>query len=122
LVEQYTFNVWVLGSNPSGITGAKPKKRLHIRGLQAFFTLYMFYCYIIYSEKLDKFYIGCTENIENRLAQHNAGLSDFTSKGMPWKLMYSETFNSRVEAANRERAIKKKKSRKYIEYLIAANF
>ena len=21
LVEQYTFNVWVLGSNPSGITG-----------------------------------------------------------------------------------------------------
>jgi putative endonuclease len=98
------------------------QKRLLIRGLQAFFTLYMFYCYIIYSEKLDKFYIGCTENIENRLAQHNAGLSDFTSKGMPWILMYSETFNSRAEAAKREQAIKKKKSRKYIEYLIAANF
>jgi uncharacterized membrane protein len=29
---------WVMGSNPSGITGAKPK-RLHIRGLQAFFYL-----------------------------------------------------------------------------------
>ena len=98
------------------------QKRLLIRGLQAFFTLYMFYCYIIYSEKLDKLYIGCTENIENRLAQHNAGLSDFTSKGIPWKLMYSEAFGSRTEAANRERAIKKKKSRRYIEYLIAANF
>ena len=23
LVEQYTFNVWVLGSNPSGITETK---------------------------------------------------------------------------------------------------
>jgi hypothetical protein len=23
LVEQYTFNVWVLGSNPSGITTSK---------------------------------------------------------------------------------------------------
>ena len=41
LVEQYTFNVWVLGSNPSGITGAKPK-RLHIRGLQAFFSFASF--------------------------------------------------------------------------------
>ena len=26
LVEQYTFNVWALGSNPSGITKLKPKK------------------------------------------------------------------------------------------------
>ena len=25
LVEQYTFNVWVLGSNPSGITKGKRK-------------------------------------------------------------------------------------------------
>lgn len=25
LVEQYTFNVWVLGSNPSGITKASTK-------------------------------------------------------------------------------------------------
>jgi len=82
----------------------------------------MFHCYIIYSEKLDKFYVGSTENIETRIAQHNAAMSDFTSKGIPWKLMYSEAFGSRTEAANRERAIKKKKSRRYIEYLIAANF
>ncbi len=25
LVEQYTFNVWVLGSSPSGVTLNKPK-------------------------------------------------------------------------------------------------
>gem|GEM_PF-2342063 len=28
LVEQYTFNVWVLGSNPSGITKKSNSKRV----------------------------------------------------------------------------------------------
>ena len=28
LVEQYTFNVWALGSSPSGITETKPLRRL----------------------------------------------------------------------------------------------
>ena len=28
LVEQYTFNVWVLGSNPSGITEKSNSKRV----------------------------------------------------------------------------------------------
>jgi putative endonuclease len=36
----------------------------------------------------------------------------------PWNLVYSETFSSRTEAVHRETEIKKKKSRKYIEYLI----
>jgi hypothetical protein len=29
LVEQYTFNVWVLGSNPSGITPMKPQLKIN---------------------------------------------------------------------------------------------
>ena len=32
LVEQYTFNVWVLGSNPSGITRVRRIKCLHPQG------------------------------------------------------------------------------------------
>ena len=35
LVEQYTFNVWVLGSNPSGIT-SKLKKPAFIAGFFVF--------------------------------------------------------------------------------------
>ena len=27
----------------------------------------MFYCYILYSEKLDKYYIGSTSNLQRRL-------------------------------------------------------
>jgi hypothetical protein len=40
----------------------------------------MFYLYIIYSSKLDRYYVGYTADIEVRIVQHNSGLSSFTSK------------------------------------------
>ena len=79
---------------------------------------FMFYLYILYSSKLDRFYVGHTENIELRLIQHNNGISAFTSKANDWTLVYKESFPTRENAHKREREIKKKKSRKYIEWLI----
>jgi putative endonuclease len=79
----------------------------------------MYFVYIIYSEKLKRYYVGSTENIEARLEQHNVGLSKYTSKASDWCLVYSEPFENRTIALNRERDIKRKKSRKYIEWLIA---
>jgi putative endonuclease len=42
----------------------------------------------------------------------------FTSTGIPWQLKYKEEFETVQEAKRRELAIKKMKSRKYIENLI----
>ena len=78
-----------------------------------------YYVYIIYSLKLDKFYVGYTEDISVRLNQHNEGISSFTSKARDWDLKYTEDFRSREEAHKREMEIKRKKSRKYIEWLIS---
>ena len=78
-----------------------------------------YFVYIIYSLKLDKFYVGYTENISVRLNQHNEGISSFTSKARDWDLKYTEAFSSREEAHKREMEIKRKKSRKYIEWLIS---
>lgn len=77
-----------------------------------------FYTYIIYSAKLDKFYIGHTENLETRLDQHNSGISSYIAKASDWQLVYSEPHPSRELARKREIEIKKKKSRNYIEWLI----
>jgi putative endonuclease len=44
--------------------------------------LIMFYLYIIYSAKLDRYYVGYTADIEVRIVQHNSGLSSFTSKAI----------------------------------------
>lgn len=77
-----------------------------------------FYVYIIYSTKLDKYYVGYTENIEIRINQHNQGISTFTAKASDWIIKWKEEQPSRAAAMKREKHIKKQKSRKYIEWLI----
>ena len=81
----------------------------------------MFYIYILYSKKVDKYYVGQTESVEGRLISHFLGISKYTSISDDWKLMYTESFQTRNEAICRENEIKKKKSRKYIEWLILGN-
>jgi putative endonuclease len=75
------------------------------------------YTYIIFSAKLNKYYVGACINLERRMYEHNIGHSKFTSMGIPWELMYTEIFETLPEAKKRESAIKKMKSRKYIESL-----
>ena len=74
--------------------------------------------YILYSEKLNKYYVGSTTDIQRRLEEHNRGKEKFTSTGVPWKLVYEEIFQELKQARQRELHIKKMKSRKYIETLI----
>jgi putative endonuclease len=80
-----------------------------------------FAVYIIYSNKLDRYYVGYTENVEVRLQQHNDGISDYTASADDWQLKYKELFPAREGTMKREREIKKKKSRKYIEWLISSS-
>ena len=77
-----------------------------------------FVVYIIYSPSLDQYYIGHSENMTDRLFRHNNSGSKSTKKAIDWKLVYSEVFKTKSEAAQRELEIKKKKSRKYIDWLV----
>ena len=79
----------------------------------------MFYVYIIYRQKLNRYYVGHTADIMIRLTQHNNKISHYTSKASDWELVFQESFASRELAQNRELEIKKKKSRKSIEWLIS---
>ena len=78
----------------------------------------MWKVYIIYSEKIDRYYIGITDNLPWRLERHNQGWGRFTKRGIPWMVVYTEKYNTKSEAVKREREIKNLKSRKYIENLI----
>ena len=77
------------------------------------------FLYIIYSDKLDKHYIGACIDLERRLYEHNIGHSKFTSTGIPWVLKHTEYYETLQEAKKRELFIKKMKSRKYIESLFS---
>ncbi len=79
----------------------------------------MYFVYIIFSSKTNKFYTGSTDNLENRLKHHNSGSTPSTRSGSPfWEIKYYETHPTRSVALKRELEIKKKKSRKYLEWLI----
>ncbi len=65
------------------------------------------------------YYVGATEDLERRLSEHNRGQSNFTRGRGPWSLVYEESFPSFMEAHRRELAIKRKKRKSYIEWLIA---
>ncbi len=74
--------------------------------------------YILYSEKLDKYYVGSSFDKDERLKRHNHSAEKFTSTGIPWVIVYFEEFTELKDARKREREIKKMKSRKYILRLI----
>ena len=80
----------------------------------------MYYVYILYSKDFNRYYVGQCEDIDIRLKRHNNRGVPSTKPYIPWVLIYNEVFATRAEAANREKEIKNKKSRKYIEYLIAS--
>jgi len=75
------------------------------------------YCYIIYSDRLDKYYIGETSDFSNRLTMHNVGFSPFTSRANDWKLYLLIPCPDRAVALQVEAHIKSMKSRRYIENL-----
>ena len=77
-----------------------------------------FFVYIIYSSSHDKYYVGQTNNVNNRLIRHNKGLEKYTRKGTPWILKAFKGFPTRKQAMNEERRIKNFKSRKRIELWI----
>jgi putative endonuclease len=76
------------------------------------------FIYILFSFKINRYYVGSTDDLGWRLERHNSGWGRYTKKGIPWKLVYYETYQTKSEALKREKEIKRKKSRKYIESLI----
>jgi hypothetical protein len=56
----------------------------------------MAFIYILYSSKLDKYYIGTCFDLERRLYEHNIGHSKFTSLGTLWitSILLGEQFSA----------------------------
>ncbi|MEX2029194.1 MAG: GIY-YIG nuclease family protein [Candidatus Paceibacterota bacterium] len=66
----------------------------------------MWQVYIIKSTRYKKHYIGCTNNIERRLSEHNKGYNVATANYGPWLIVHFEKFNNQQEAYMREQKIK----------------
>ena len=78
----------------------------------------MFVVYLIQNRQ-GKIYIGQTNNLNERLSQHNDPLrKSWASRRGPWKEIFTKDFISRREAVNCERYLKSLKNReKLLEYI-----
>ena len=68
-----------------------------------------YFVYVIGSLKKSKpkTYVGWTKDLNKRLRKHNLGKGAKSTKGRKWKIIYHETFNSKVKAMRREYYLKK---------------
>ena len=78
-----------------------------------------FIVYILFSSTKNKFYIGFTSDLKERIIRHNQKSKGFTGKTNDWKLVYSEIHTTKPEALLREKQIKSWKSRIKIQELIS---
>src|SRR5690606_8118753 len=79
--------------------------------LRGFFVPMQFYCYILYSAVLDKYYVGHTgDDLGGRLRRHNSDHEGYTGGKGDWGYKYLEPFATKKEAYAREREIKSWKS------------
>jgi putative endonuclease len=72
------------------------------------------YTYVLYSKNLDKFYIGCTNDLERRLAEHRRNKTYTTKRMKDWLLVYCEACLSKKDAQDRERQLKTGFGRGYL--------
>ncbi len=79
----------------------------------------MFFVYILYSRKLNKYYVGSTDDVDKRLKQHNSIHYEnaFTYRGIPWELFHTIPDLESRQAYNIEEHIKNMKSKIYIKNL-----
>jgi len=78
------------------------------------------YCYIIFSKKLNKFYVGSTASFPERLIEHKTGAygsSKFTAASNDWEEFLLIKCESVRQAKKIESHIKKMKSSKYTRNL-----
>ncbi|MHA1939504.1 MAG: GIY-YIG nuclease family protein [Candidatus Thorarchaeota archaeon] len=62
----------------------------------------MYYVYILQSLKTARLYIGHTDNLTRRLAEHNSGRGGkHTQQNGPWRLAYNECHPDRPSAVRR---------------------
>ena len=77
----------------------------------------MCHVYVIKSLKDHKNYTGITNNLERRLSEHNQGkISTPSTKNRgPFKLIYSEKVEDRINARKREKFLKSGCGREFIK-------
>ena len=78
----------------------------------------MAFVYILQSQKNGRYYLGSTENLENRLKEHYEGKVYTTKRMLPIELVFRQEYSSIEVAENVEQKLKSFKSKIILEKII----
>lgn len=70
-----------------------------------------YYVYILYNKIKNFIYIGYSENLTKRVAEHNSGLSQSTKNYKPLELIHYEAYRNIKDAKRREIYLKTNRGR-----------
>jgi len=73
-----------------------------------------YFVYVLKSSTDGKFYIGCSDDVERRIKEHNSGYTRSTKGRGPFVLLGQKGYDSRKEALEAEKWLKRQKDRKAI--------
>ncbi|MBI2673671.1 MAG: GIY-YIG nuclease family protein [Candidatus Zambryskibacteria bacterium] len=77
----------------------------------------VYYIYVLKSCSVQKSYVGMTNNLDRRLAEHNSGKHFYTKRHKPWVMIYHEQYDNLTEARKREKQLKTANGRKFLKTL-----
>ncbi len=66
----------------------------------------MYTVYILKSRKAERYYVGYSADVEQRIKSHNGGKVRSTKAYRPWDVVYEEAHTTKQDAYRREHEIK----------------
>ena len=74
----------------------------------------IYYVYLIktINSRINKTYVGYTNNLRNRLDKHNSNKGARSTKGFKWILIYKKKFISKSKAMSYEYKLKKNRKKR----------
>lgn len=78
----------------------------------------MHFVYVIKSEVRNYIYVGLSNDLDRRFAEHDSGNNKTTKPYAPFKLIYTERCESRQIARDREKYLKSGIGREFLRGLV----
>ncbi len=77
-----------------------------------------YYVYVLQSELDNKFYIGYSKDVHQRLKDHNSGKNVSTKNRRPFTLIFFEAYRNKSDALRREEYLKTTKGKAVIRAML----
>ena len=81
-----------------------------------------YYVYILHNRDKNFIYVGYSENLKNRIKEHNSGYSKSTKPYIPLELIHYEAYRNKKDAKRRELYLKTNRGKTTLKTMLKEFF